>query len=40
VLANSGGSGDRAVSLVLVDLGQAGVAKKRIKTIDPARKHA
>ena len=40
VLANSGGSGDRAVSLVLVDLTQAGVAKKRIETIDPARKHA
>ncbi|MFN4015164.1 MAG: acyl-CoA dehydrogenase family protein [Reyranella sp.] len=40
VLANTGGSGDRAVSLVLVDLGQKGVAKKRIETIDPARKHA
>ena len=40
VLANSGGSGDRAVSLVLVDLTQTGVAKKRIETIDPARKHA
>jgi len=40
VLANTGGSGDRAVSLVLVDLGQKGVTKKRIETIDPARKHA
>ena len=39
-LANTGGSGDRAVSLVLVDLRQAGVTKKRIETIDPARKHA
>lgn len=40
VLANTGGSGDRAVSLVLVDLMQAAVSKKRIETIDPARKHA
>lgn len=40
VLANTGGSGDRAVSLVLVDLSQKGVARKRIETIDPARKHA
>lgn len=39
-LANTGGSGDRAVSLVIVDLGQAAVAKKRVETIDPARKHA
>ena len=40
VLANTGGSGDRAVSLVLVDLTQKAVTKKRIETIDPARKHA
>lgn len=40
VLANTGGSGDRAVSLVIVDLRQAAVARKRIDTIDPARKHA
>jgi alkylation response protein AidB-like acyl-CoA dehydrogenase len=40
VLANTGGSGERAVSLVLVDLTQKAVAKKRIETIDPARKHA
>ncbi len=40
VLANTGGSGDRAVSLVIVDLTQKAVAKKRIETIDPARKHA
>ena len=39
-LANTGGSGDRAVSLVLVDLTQKAVTKKRIETIDPARKHA
>jgi acyl-CoA dehydrogenase len=40
VLANTGGAGERAVSLVLVDLTQKAVAKKRIETIDPARKHA
>src|SRR3990167_8318982 len=40
VLANTGGTGDRALSLVLVDLKQAAVAKKRVETIDPARKHA
>jgi len=40
VLANTGGSGDRAVSLVVVDFTQKAVAKKRIETIDPARKHA
>lgn len=40
VLANTGGSGDRAVSLVIVDLRQSAVARKRIDTIDPARKHA
>lgn len=40
VLTNTGGSGDRAVSLVLVDLGQKAISRKRIETIDPARKHA
>ncbi len=44
VLANTGGQnstlGDRAVSLVLVDLKQSAVARKRVETIDPARKHA
>jgi alkylation response protein AidB-like acyl-CoA dehydrogenase len=44
VLANTGGQnsnmGDRAVSLVLVDLKQAPVSAKRVETIDPARKHA
>ena len=44
VLANTGGQGsnmgDRAVSLVLVDLEQSAVARKRVETIDPARKHA
>jgi acyl-CoA dehydrogenase len=44
VLANTGGQssnmGDRAVSLVLVDLKQSAVSRKRVETIDPARKHA
>jgi alkylation response protein AidB-like acyl-CoA dehydrogenase len=40
VLANSGGQGDRAVSLALVDLGQPSVSKKRVETVDPARKQA
>ena len=40
VLANTGGTGDRALSLVLVDLKQKGVGAKRVETIDPARKHA
>jgi alkylation response protein AidB-like acyl-CoA dehydrogenase len=40
VLANTGGQGDRAVSLVLVDLAQPSVKKKRVETIDPARKQA
>ena len=40
VLANTGGAGDRALSLAIVDLGQSGVKKKRVETIDPARKHA
>ena len=40
VLANTGGQGDRAVSLVLVDLSQSSVKKRRVETIDPARKQA
>jgi acyl-CoA dehydrogenase len=44
VLANTGGQnssmGDRAVSLVLVDLKQSPVTARRVETIDPARKHA
>ena len=40
VLANTGGAGDRALSLVIVDLKQKGVAARRVETIDPARKHA
>jgi len=40
VLANTGGPGDRALSLVLVDLAQTSVTKKRVETVDPARKQA
>ena len=40
VLANTGGAGDRALSFVIVDLTQSGVKKRRVETIDPARKHA
>ena len=40
VLANTGGQGERAVSLVLVDLKQAGVSRRRVETVYPARKHA
>ncbi len=40
VLANTGGQGERALSLVLVDLKQSAVSRKRVETIDPARKHA
>jgi alkylation response protein AidB-like acyl-CoA dehydrogenase len=40
VLANTAGQGERAVSLVLVDLKQAGVGRRRVETVDPARKHA
>jgi alkylation response protein AidB-like acyl-CoA dehydrogenase len=40
VLANTGGPGDRALSLVLVDLAHASVTKKRVETVDPARKQA
>ncbi len=40
VLANTGGKGDKALSLVLVDLTGAGVAREAVKTIDPTRSHA
>jgi acyl-CoA dehydrogenase len=40
VLVNTGGAGDRALSLAIVDLGQSSVKKRRVETIDPARKHA
>jgi alkylation response protein AidB-like acyl-CoA dehydrogenase len=40
VLVNTGGAGDRALSLALVDLSGAGVTRSRVATVDPARKHA
>ncbi len=40
VLVNTGGKGDRALSLALVDLKDAGVTREAIKTIDPTRSHA
>jgi acyl-CoA dehydrogenase len=40
VLVSTGGAGDRALSLALVDLSARGVTRRGVKTIDPARKHA
>ena len=40
VLANTGGQGEKAVSLVVVDLTQSGVTRSAVKTIDPTRGHA
>lgn len=40
VLVNSGGEGERALSLALVDLKAKGVSRRPVHTIDPARKHA
>jgi alkylation response protein AidB-like acyl-CoA dehydrogenase len=40
VLVNSGGSGQRALSLALIDLSAEGVSRTRVSTVDPARKHA
>ncbi len=40
VLVSTGGSGDRALSLALVDLSSGGVTRTRVSTVDPARKHA
>lgn len=40
VLANSGGSGEQALSLVLVDLNQDGITRSAVETIDPTRGHA
>ncbi|TXL74073.1 acyl-CoA dehydrogenase [Vineibacter terrae] len=40
VLVNSGGTGARSLSLALVDLTNGGVARTRVATVDPARKHA
>ena len=40
VRARTRGAGERALSLVLVDLSASGVKRRNVKTIDPARKHA
>jgi alkylation response protein AidB-like acyl-CoA dehydrogenase len=40
VLVNTGGSGDRALSMALVDLSADGIGRTRVSTVDPARKHA
>lgn len=40
VLVNAGGSGDKALSLALVELGAGGIKTERLKTIDPTRGHA
>ena len=40
VLVNSGGDGERALSLALVDLAGKGVDRSRVNTVDPTRKHA
>jgi alkylation response protein AidB-like acyl-CoA dehydrogenase len=40
VLANTGGAGEQALSLVLVDLNQDGVTRSAVSTIDPTRGHA
>ncbi len=40
VVVNTGGSGQRALSLALVDLSAEGVSRTRVATVDPARKHA
>ncbi len=40
VLANTGGAGEQAVSLVVVDLTQDGVTRSSVETIDPTRGHA
>ena len=40
VLANTGGSGEQGLSLVLVDLNQDGISRSAVETIDPTRGHA
>mgnify|MGYP003681966093 FL=1 len=40
VLANTGGAGEQAVSLVVVDLTQSSVTRSSVETIDPTRGHA
>jgi len=40
VLVNSGGTGEQAISLAIVDLKAAGVSRDVLRTIDPTRSHA
>lgn len=40
VLVNSGGAGEQAISLAIVDLKAAGVSREVLRTIDPTRSHA
>jgi alkylation response protein AidB-like acyl-CoA dehydrogenase len=40
VVAKTGDTGDRALSLVIVDLKAGGVTRTSIKTLDPSRSHA
>lgn len=40
VVVNSGGTGEQAISLAIVDLRGAGVAREVLRTLDPTRSHA
>ena len=40
VVVNSGGAGEQAISLAIVDLKAAGVTRDVLRTIDPTRSHA
>lgn len=40
VVVNSGGTGEQAISLAVVDLNGAGVTREVLRTIDPTRSHA
>lgn len=40
VLVNTGGSGEKALSLAIVELNGSGISKEQLKTIDPTRGHA
>jgi alkylation response protein AidB-like acyl-CoA dehydrogenase len=40
VVVNSGGKGEGAISLAIVDLRGAGVARETLRTLDPTRGHA
>jgi alkylation response protein AidB-like acyl-CoA dehydrogenase len=40
VVAQSGGTGERALSLYIVDLDGDGIAREAVETVDPTRSHA